>query len=88
MLSNEDQRSKYDRYGEEGLKGGGGGGGHDPFDIFSQFFGGGRRRGSQEPSRGPDVVIPLRVSLADLYNGKMLQFSMRREVSGCCFFSF
>ena len=38
----------YDRYGEEGLKNGMGGGsgfsfegGFDPFDIFSQFFGGG-----------------------------------------------
>jgi hypothetical protein len=25
-------------------------------------------------------VMPLRVSLADLYNGKSLQFSIRREV--------
>ncbi|TMW68238.1 hypothetical protein Poli38472_007910 [Pythium oligandrum] len=82
VLSDEDKKSKYDRYGEEGLQAnGGGGGGHDPFDIFSQFFGGGgRQRREHEPTRGPDVVMPLRVSLEDLYNGKVLQFSLRREV--------
>jgi DnaJ-related protein SCJ1 len=81
VLSDEDRKAKYDRYGEEGLAGDAGGGGHDPFDIFSQFFGGGgRRRREQEPSRGPDVIVPLRVSLADLYKGKSLQFSIRREV--------
>lgn len=41
----DEKRSIYDRYGEEGLKNGGGGGsgfgGGDPFDIFSHFFGGG-----------------------------------------------
>lgn len=81
VLSDEEKKAKYDRYGEEGLSANGGGGGHDPFDIFSQFFGGGgRRQREQEPSRGPDVVMPLRVSLADLYNGKVLQFSIRREI--------
>lgn len=84
ILSDEEKKAKYDRYGEEGLKSSGndGGGAHDPFDIFSQFFGGGggRQARQQEPSRGPDVVMPLRVSLADLYSGKTYQFSMRREV--------
>ncbi|KAJ0406954.1 hypothetical protein P43SY_005187 [Pythium insidiosum] len=84
VLSDDDKKAKYDRYGEEGLKAsGGGGGGHDPFDIFSQFFGGGGRRQQQreqEPTRGPDVVMPLRVTLADLYNGKVVALSMRREV--------
>lgn len=44
VLMDDEKRSIYDRYGEEGLKqnnGGGGGGFHDPFDIFSHFFGGG-----------------------------------------------
>jgi len=80
VLSDEEKRKKYDAYGEDGLKEGGGGGHHDPFDIFSQFFGGGgRQRGQQEPSRGPDVTVPLRVSLEDLYNGKNFQFSIRRQ---------
>lgn len=79
MLSDDEKKAKYDRYGEDGLSANGGGGGHDPFDIFSQFFGGRQQQREQEPSRGPDVVLPLRVSLADLYNGRVLQFSTRRE---------
>jgi len=31
----------YDKYGMEGLKEGGGGGGGNPFDVFSNLFGGG-----------------------------------------------
>lgn len=50
VLSDEEKRAAYDRYGHEaftaGGRGGGGGGGggfggfHDPMDIFSQVFGG------------------------------------------------
>ncbi|MFT5883088.1 MAG: molecular chaperone DnaJ, partial [Crocinitomicaceae bacterium] len=47
VLSNEDKRAAYDRYGHSafdggmGGRGGGGGGGfHDASDIFSQVFGG------------------------------------------------
>merc|ERR1719454_1610712 len=39
VLSDSEKRSKYDRFGEEGLEEGGGGG--DPSDIFNAFFGGG-----------------------------------------------
>lgn len=81
VLSDKEKKAKYDQYGEDGLGQTGDGGDNDAFDIFSQFFGGGRRRRQQEPSRGPDVVMPLRVSLADLHKGKSLQFSIRREVA-------
>lgn len=44
VLSDEDKRAAYDRYGhaafEGGMGGGGGGGFHDASDIFSQVFGG------------------------------------------------
>ena len=44
ILSDEDKRAAYDRYGhaafEGGMGGGGGMGGVDPMDIFSQVFGG------------------------------------------------
>ena len=36
VLSNEEKRRTYDRYGEEGLKQDGGGGGGGAADIFSQ----------------------------------------------------
>merc|ERR1719436_1994451 len=42
VLSDSEKRSKYDKYGEEGVDGEGGG---DPTDIFETFFGGGGRRG-------------------------------------------
>lgn len=42
VLSDPEKRQIYDQYGEEALKEGMGGGAatHDPFDIFSSFFGG------------------------------------------------
>jgi len=57
-------------YGEEGLtqQGGGHGGFHDPFDIFAQHFGGGNRQ-QQQSNKKPEVLIPLEVTLEELYNG-------------------
>lgn len=39
VLSDVEKREIYDQYGEEALKEGAGGGMHDPFDLFSSFFG-------------------------------------------------
>ncbi|MFZ2278708.1 MAG: DnaJ domain-containing protein, partial [Prosthecobacter sp.] len=44
VLSDEQKRAAYDRYGHAAFAGGMGGpsaGGHDPFDIFREVFGGG-----------------------------------------------
>ena len=48
VLSDQDKRAKYDRFGHEAYTSGGAGGfsGGDPFDIFSQVFGGGGGGGS------------------------------------------
>ncbi|KAK4984896.1 DnaJ-related protein scj1 [Elasticomyces elasticus] len=67
-------RKIYDQYGHEGLKqhrqGGGGQrpGGHDPFDLFSRFFGGGGhfRQGQR---RGPSMEVQVQVPLRDFYTG-------------------
>jgi DnaJ-class molecular chaperone len=59
-------------------------GGMDPFggSIFEAFgfggFGGGRRR--DEEAKTPNVVIPLRVSLKQLFTGDILEVSYVRQV--------
>lgn len=85
VLSNPDKRRIYDQHGEAGLDkhlqqqnhdtGG------DPFDIFSQFFGGGARRPQhREAQRGPDVVIPVPTTLEDLYIGTNFEMSILQQV--------
>ncbi|XP_051143119.1 dnaJ protein homolog ANJ1-like [Andrographis paniculata] len=86
VLSDPGKREIYDQYGEDALKEGMGGGGgmHDPFDIFSSFFGGspfggGSSRGRRQ-RRGEDDVHPLKVSLEDLYLGTTKKLSLSRNV--------
>ncbi len=69
VLSDQDKRAAYDRYGHEGLKGMGGGGGAgfgDVFgDIFADIFGGGRAGGRSGARRGSDLRYNLSISLHD-----------------------
>jgi len=83
VLSDESKKEIYDQYGEDGLKdhaqGGGGGG---PEDLFSAFFGGGGRRRSQResgPQKGDDIKHPLKVTLAQLYNGRTCKIAITRD---------
>ena len=55
--------------GEEGVM--------DPFDIFSQFFGGGGRR--HKENRSDDVKIKVRATIKDLYMGKEYEFTYTRS---------
>ncbi|KAF3508767.1 hypothetical protein F2Q69_00000918 [Brassica cretica] len=73
VLSDPEKREIYDQYGEEGIKDGIDR--HDPFDIFSSFFG----RNERRQRRGEDVVHPLRVSLEDLYLGTTKKLSLSRN---------
>merc|ERR1719252_334708 len=67
VLSDSDKRAKYDKYGEEGLENDGPG---DASDIFDAFFGGGGRRqsGRRQRQKTKDVVMPLNITLEQLYN--------------------
>lgn len=69
VLSDDDQRARYDRFGEAGVSGAGGAGADDMFgaglgDIFDAFFGGGSPfggggggRGPAGPPRGQDMEV-------------------------------
>ena len=85
VLSDEELKGIYDRYGEEGLKdheqrgGGGGGGGFE--DLFEQFgFGGGRRGRRNEEQTTPSVEIPLHLTLNQFYLGETIEVKYTRQV--------
>jgi len=84
VLSDSEKRSKYDRFGEEGLDGEGGGG--DPSDIFEAFFGGGggggRRGGGggRKKQKTKDVVQPVKATLEQIYNGTTKKMAITRQV--------
>ncbi len=72
VLSDQDKRAAYDRFGHqamEGMAGGAGGAGFgDAFgDIFSEIFGGGRARSSVY--RGADLRYNLEISLEEAARG-------------------
>ena len=81
ILSDEQKRATYDRYGYDAASGNGGGGfggfgaggfNADVFgDIFGDIFGGGRNRGGarQQQARGHDLAYELDLSLEEAVNG-------------------
>jgi DnaJ family protein A protein 2 len=84
VLSNKEKRQVYDDYGEEGLKDGGP---SNAEDIFSAFFGGGMFGGGgfgggrpRGPKKGENVVHPLKVTLQNLYCGKVSKLAINRNV--------
>ena len=83
-LSDTETRRIYDQYGHEGLKqhkqGGGAGRQHDPFDLFSRFFGGGGHFGhGGGQRRGPDMEVRVHVPLRDFYNGHEHEFHIEKQ---------
>lgn len=89
VLSDDQKREVYDRYGESGLSGeggmGGGMGGVSAEDLFSHIFGGGMRRQPTGPRRGRNMSHNLRVSLEELYTGKTSKLSLQKNMlcKGC-----
>ena len=90
VLSDDQKRANYDRFGDPDGPGGFGGGSDyvdisDIFggggfsDIFDSFFGGGRgQAGSQARTRGRDMGIRLQISLAEAASGCTKTLSYER----------
>ncbi len=87
VLSDPDQRSRYDQFGHAGIGGRSGGfegfrGTDDIFsafgDLFGDFFGGGRGRG---PRRGADVQVELKLSFAEAVSGCTKEVDVSRRVA-------
>jgi DnaJ family protein A protein 2 len=79
ILSDEEKRGLYDKYGLEGVEEGAApsAGGED---LFSMFFGGGGGRRSQGPRKGASIQHPIKASLENLYNGKTIKLAINRKV--------
>ncbi|AQR60486.1 molecular chaperone DnaJ [Brevundimonas sp. LM2] len=85
ILSDDQKRAAYDRFGHAGVNGGGGGGQqgfHDVNDIFSQVFGdafgdvfGGRRQ-PNGPRRGSDLRYDLEITLEQAYKGADVEIAV------------
>ncbi|KAL7068005.1 DnaJ domain-containing protein [Cryptosporidium serpentis] len=85
VLIDEEKRSIYDQFGEEGLKQHTDGfQRNDPFDLFSMgfgdIFGMGRGKGGSDTPRIADTILKLHVSLEQLYFGEMISVSYNRPV--------
>jgi len=81
VLSNEEKRATYDKYGLEGLKDGHmGGGGMD--DLFSMFTGGGPRRQQQGAKKTKPIMKEVQVKLEEVYAGKVIKMPIKKRM--CC----
>lgn len=83
MLSDEQMRKIYDQYGHDGVKQhkerGQGGGARNPFDLFSQFFGGGGHFGGGQ-RKGPNMEVKVAFPLKDFYTGAVHEFKINKQV--------
>jgi len=91
VLSDEQKRAAYDRYGHA-ASGAGGFGGFDPNQFadfgdilgdlfgFGDFFGGGRRRGGQRPARGNDLRYDLTLEFEEAAFGKEVSIDVPRII--------
>ena len=96
ILSNEEKRSTYDRYGHSAFSGPSGPRGGDPFDIFKEVFGGGsgsgggifdelfgnsRRRGKTSNNRGSDLRYDLQITLEDAAIGTVKELELAKPIT-------
>lgn len=85
VLSDPEQRSRYDQFGPDGLNGNmtGFGGVEDIFsafgDLFSDFFG--TARGGRRQRRGADLQINLSLTFAEAVDGVTRELEIHRQES-------
>jgi molecular chaperone DnaJ len=91
VLSDPDQRARYDRFGEAGVGGAGGGQRTDDVfggglgDLFDAFFGGGGgagpfgggRRGPSGPPRGQDMEVVADIAFEDAVFGAQIPVTLK-----------
>ena len=95
VLSDDQKRQQYDRFGHDGLRGSGGfgGGGMSMDDIFSQFgdifgghnpfesfFGGGSTGRRSAGSRGSNLRIKIKLTLEEIAHGAEKKIKVNRLV--------
>lgn len=90
VLSDDEKRAHYDRFGSapsSGMPGGDpfggmGGVGFDPMDIFEQLFGGAvggmGARGRRGPARGDDIETEARINLHQARSGEEIELEVDR----------
>jgi molecular chaperone DnaJ len=88
VLSDQQKRATYDRFGHAGTQGFGGfegfGGFRDPFEIFEEFFGasfgmGGRSRTRRGPRRGADLRYDLEIKFEEAIFGAEKEIEVPRQ---------
>ncbi len=98
VLSDQDKRARYDKFGHEGIKSAFGSSGFDwnnfthfsdIEDIFGDFFGsifgGGFDRRSRVVNRGRDIKISYMISLEDAFKGVEKEITFQRlEICKTC----
>jgi molecular chaperone DnaJ len=93
ILSNDEKKEKYDRYGHSAFEGSNGfnGGGMTMDDIFSHFgdifgnfgfggFGGSSRRGGRRVNKGSDLRVKVKLSYKDILNGTTKKIKVKKQI--------
>jgi molecular chaperone DnaJ len=93
VLSNPEKKSRYDRFGHQGVGGASGGGGYGGMnmeDIFSQFgdifggfggFSGYSSGGGRRVNRGSNIRIKVKLTLEEIVNGAEKKVKVNKLVS-------
>ncbi len=92
ILSNEQKRAQYDRFGHAGVGSGFGGNGMNMDDIFSQFgdvfggafggsFGGARGGGGSRSVRGSNLRVKMKLTLEEIANGVKKKIKVNKLVN-------